>query len=315
MRVLVTGGAGFIGSHLTRALLSAGHEVVVVDSMNEYYDRSLKEARLAQFRDDVMFYELDITDTDAFSNVFTNHRFDAVCHLAAQAGVRYSLEHPLIYGTTNVDGMLNVLEFSKRTGVSHVVFASSSSVYGSSGRIPFREDDPADAPVSVYGASKRAGELFARTYADLFDLPVTCLRLFSVYGPYGRPDLAFFSFTKATLEGVPIDVYNSGMMKRDFTYVGDVVRGFLLALEKPSGFQICNIGYGRAVPLLDFIKVIEEKLGRRAKLNLLPMQPGDVPETYADTKKARKALGFQAQVPIEEGIGKFVEWYREYYRV
>ncbi len=315
MNILVTGGAGFIGSHLILKLLEEGHEVVCVDNMNAYYDPALKEARLNLFRDRITFYQVDIADAEALEGVFKAHSFDKICHLAAQAGVRYSLENPFVYGTSNFVGSINVFEFAKRYRVPHVVFASSSSVYGKSVNTPFREDDPAVSPVAVYGASKRAGELLASAYVHLFGLNITCLRFFSVYGPYGRPDMALFKFTKAILAGESIDVYNSGEMKRDFTYVDDIVAGFIAALKKPMGFAIFNLGHGKSVWLLDFIKVIEKKLGKKAKMNMLPMQPGDVPETFADTTKAKELLGFEAKVPVEEGVGKFVDWYRGYYGV
>jgi len=315
MKVLVTGGAGFIGSHIVKELLREGHSIVVVDNMNDYYDLSLKEARLAEFEKDIVFYKLDITDKESLEKVFRDHHFDKVCHLAAQAGVRYSLENPFLYGTSNFDGTLNIFEFSKRFDVSQIVFASSSSVYGLSKQLPFREDDPVASPISVYGASKRSCELLAHSYNHLFGVPITCLRFFSVYGPYGRPDLAFFKFTKAILNDEPIDVYNSGNMKRDFTYVDDIVEGFMLSLHKPMGFEIFNLGHGKTVGLLDFVEVIEKKLDKKANMNMLPIQPGDLPETYADTTKARQLLGFEAKVSVEEGVSNFVDWYRAYYSV
>lgn len=313
--ILVTGAAGFIGSHLVEALLSAGHTVVGVDNMNEYYDVSLKEARLAKFKDRITFHKLDIEDHEALCSLMSDIQPDAICHLAAQAGVRYSLDHPLTYGSSNVVGTVSVLEAARKANVTQVVMASSSSVYGETGRIPFQEDDAADKPLSVYAATKRATELIAHAYTHLHSMQVTCLRFFTVYGPYGRPDMALFKFVKAMLAGDPIDVYNRGDMKRDFTYVDDIVSGFTAALARPNGYAVYNLGHGSPVSLMDFIAILEKELGVSAKLNLLPMQPGDVPLTYADTTKAKQELGFEARVGVPEGVKRFVAWYRSYYGV
>jgi UDP-glucuronate 4-epimerase len=229
--------------------------------------------------------------------------------------VRYSLENPFSYGESNVDGTLSVLESAHRAGIKHIVIASSSSVYGNTGTVPFSENDCADRPLSVYAASKRATELLAHTYHHLYQMDITCLRFFTVYGPYGRPDMALFKFVRNMLEGKPIDVYNHGDMKRDFTYVDDIISGFALALEHPNGFQIFNLGHGVPVSLMDFIAVLEKELGKKADLNMLPMQKGDVSSTYADTAKAKQALGFEAKTSVEEGVKKFVEWYRSFYNV
>lgn len=314
-KVLVTGAAGFIGSHLTERLLKDGYEVTCVDNLNEYYDVTLKEARLARFEDRVRFEKVDVQDHDALVRIMTDGEPEAVCHLAAQAGVRYSLEHPLTYGESNVQGTLSVLEAAKKAGVTCIVMASSSSVYGESEEVPFREDMTADQPISVYAATKRATELIAHAYHHLHGMDIACLRFFTVYGPYGRPDMALFKFAKAMLAGEPIDVYNNGQMRRDFTYVDDIVEGFVAALKKPKGYQIYNLGHGHPVGLLDFIKVLEKELGREATLTMLPMQQGDVPQTYADTTKAKQDLGFEATIPVEEGVKRFVAWYKEYYNV
>jgi len=315
MKVLVTGGAGFIGFHLVNKLLEEGHEIICVDNMNEYYDPELKKARLELINDKIEFYKIDIADKDKLEDVFKKHKIEKICHLAAQAGVRYSLENPFVYANSNYVGTTNILEFAKRYEVKHVVFASTSSAYGLNKKMPFKEDDRVDTPISIYAASKRACELLAFSYNHLFGLNVTCLRFFTVYGPYGRPDMALFKFTKKILNGEAIDVYNNGDMKRDFTYVGDIVSGFVKALENPDGLQIINLGHGAPVHLMDFIKVIENKLGKKAEINFMPMQPGDVKETFADTSKAKKLLGYEAKVDVEEGVRKFIEWYKEYYNV
>ncbi len=315
MNILVTGGAGFIGYHLIEALLKEGHTVVCVDNMNEYYDPALKEARLARIAERIEFFKINIADQAALESVFKSHSFDAVCHLAAQAGVRYSVENPFVYAESNFTGTLNVLEFSRRYGVKHVVAASSSSVYGENKKIPFEETDRTDQPVSTYAATKKAGEVLAYAYHHLYGMNSTCIRFFTVYGPFGRPDMALFKFAKSILEGKPIDVYNNGNMRRDFTYVSDIVDGFVAALSKPLGYEILNLGRSNPVQLMDFIKVLEKELGTKAQMNMLPMQQGDVPETYADISKARKMLGYEPKVSVEEGVKKFVEWYRSYYGV
>lgn len=315
MRILLTGGAGFIGNTLALRLLQDGHEVVVVDNVNDYYDPSLKEARLARLPQGVVVKRIDIADFEALDRVFADHGpFDKVAHLAAQAGVRYSLDHPLVYAQSNYVGTQNVFECAKQHNVPHVVFASTSSVYGKSRELPYREDMRVDEPLSVYAASKRACELLAYSYNSLFGLDITALRFFTVYGPWGRPDMAFFLFTKAILEGTPIELYNGGDMRRDFTYVDDIVEGFVRALERPNGFQIYNLGRGRSVYLKDFLHCIEQELSKTTQVIEKPMQPGDVPETFADVSKAQRELGYEAQIDVEEGVKRFIEWYREYYQ-
>jgi UDP-glucuronate 4-epimerase len=315
MHYLVTGGAGFIGHHLVLRLCADGHKVTVVDRVDDYYDPTLKEARLKRFPDLVTVHRIDITDQAALAKVFAENQFDAVCHLAAQAGVRYSLEHPDVYVHSNYVGTFNIFELAKQHQIPKVIYASTSSVYGTSIDMPFTEEDPAREPMSIYAATKRAGELLGATYHHLYDLDIICLRFFTVYGPWGRPDMALFKFTEKMLAGEPIDVYNNGEMRRDFTYVDDIVSGFALALEKGGGYEIINLGHGSPVHLMEFIKVLETELGVPAKINFMPLQPGDVPETYADITKAGQLLGFDPQVPVQEGVRKFVSWYREYHDV
>ncbi len=314
MKILVTGIAGFIGSHVTESLLARGYEVVGVDNLNDYYDPTLKEARLARLGNRITFYKTDISDAPALEAVFAKEKPDLVCHLAAQAGVRYSLENPFAYGESNVMGTLHVLEFAHRYGVKHISMASSSSVYGEGFPQPYAEDLPADNPVSLYAATKRATELFAYSYNHIYQSSVSCLRFFTCYGPYGRPDMALFMFTKNILEGKPIDVFNNGDMRRDFTYISDIVDGIVASLEKPDGFQIYNLGHGEPVALMDFIHIIERETGKKAILNLLPMQLGDVPTTAADIRKAQEKLGFKPKVGIDEGVKEFVAWYRAYHK-
>lgn len=313
MRVLVTGGAGFIGSHVITALLARGDSVVCVDSMNDYYDPTLKRARLAAFSHAIEHIEIDIADREAVEQVFKTHTFDAVCHLAAQAGVRYSIENPFVYADANYVGTVNIFEYAKRHNVPHVVFASTSSVYGKNEMMPFTEEDRVDTPISIYAASKRAGELLAHSYNHLFNMNITVLRFFTVYGPWGRPDMSLALFTKAIIAGEPIKVFNNGDMERDFTYVSDIVSGILGALGTPNGFQIYNLGNGKPVPLMDFIHAIENSIGKKAVLDLQPMQPGDVARTWADTTKAHNAFGYAPQTNVTEGVDAYVAWYRSYY--
>ncbi len=311
--ILVTGGAGFIGSQLILRLLEDGYKVVCVDNMNKYYDPVLKEARLDLFRDRIDFYKLDISDKEALEKVFASHKIDKVCHLAAQAGVRYSLENPYAYAQSNVVGTLNILEACHKHGINHIVHASTSSIYGLNKDMPFKEDQRVDSQVSLYAATKRSCELMAQTYNHLYGMDITCLRFFTVYGPWGRPDMALFKFTKNILEGKPIPVFNNGDMVRDFTYVGDIVQGFMLALKKPLGYCIINLGAGKPVTLMDYIRTIEKHLGRKAKIKFLPMQPGDVKETRADISKAKKLLGFTPKVHVDEGVKNFIDWYKEFH--
>lgn len=314
MHILVTGGAGFIGSHVILELLRRGNTVVNIDNINEYYDPALKRARLDRFHDKVRTYEIDIADTEALETVFKEHAFDAVCHLAAQAGVRYSIQNPFIYGQTNYIGTLNILEFAKRYAVPHVVLASTSSVCGKNEKMPFSEDDRVDTPMSIYAASKRATELLAYSYNHLFGLNVTVLRFFTVYGPWGRPDMALFLFTKAILADEPIKVFNHGNMKRDFTYIDDTVSGVVSAIHRgPHGYEIFHLGNGKVVPLMEYIRTIEQTLGKKAKMEMLPMQDGDVAETCADITKAQRELGYAPKTDVTEGVPKFIEWYLAYH--
>jgi UDP-glucuronate 4-epimerase len=331
--ILVTGAAGFIGCHVSRYLLNRGDEVIGLDNLNDYYDVSLKEARLALLKEEpkFTFRRGDIAEVDAVNAVFSEHRPVRVVHLAAQAGVRYSLTNPRAYTDSNITGFLNILEACRHNEIEHLVFASSSSVYGANERQPFSEHDNVDHPVSLYAATKKANELMAHTYAHLFGLPVTGLRFFTVYGPWGRPDMALFKFTRGILAGEPIPVYNEGRMVRDFTYIEDIVEGVIRVLDQTaepdpnwSGiapdparsrapYRVYNIGNNNPVELLRYIEVLEKALGRKAILELLPIQPGDVPSTSADVSELEKAVGFRPRTTIEEGIGRFVEWYREFY--
>jgi UDP-glucuronate 4-epimerase len=334
-KVLVTGVAGFIGSHVSLRLLERGDEVIGIDNVNDYYDVRLKEARLARqhtyprFR----FHKLNLEDREGMARVFAEEKPPRVINLAAQAGVRFSLQDPYTYINSNIMGFTNILEGCRHNGTEHLVYASSSSVYGSNTRMPFSVKDNVDHPLSLYAASKKANELMAHTYSHLFHLPTTGLRFFSVYGPWGRPDMALFIFTKAILEGRPIDVYNCGKMKRDFTYIDDIVEGVIRVLDRvpqpdpawnsenpdPSRsnvpFKVYNIGNHSPVELMYFIELLEELLGKKAAKNMLPIQAGDVPESFADVDDLMQDIGFSPHTPIEVGTAKFVEWYREFYHV
>ena len=327
---MITGAAGFIGSTLAKRLLERGDTVTGVDNLNDYYDVSLKEARLARLTSfsHFSFIKADIADRDVMSTLFAGNAFDSVVNLAAQAGVRYSIENPAAYIDANLVGFGNILEGCRHNGIGHLVYASSSSVYGSNTKLPFSEKDNVDHPISLYAASKKANELMAHAYAHLYGLPTTGLRFFTVYGPWGRPDMALFKFTKGILEGQPIPVYNRGQMVRDFTYVGDIVEGVIRVLDQPPGkcggasepdrsasapWRIYNIGNSCRVQLMDYIRALEKALGRKATLELLPMQDGDVPATQADVSALESDFGYRPQVGVEEGIKRFVEWYRSYY--
>jgi UDP-glucuronate 4-epimerase len=314
--VLVTGTAGFIGFHVARTLLEKGTPVIGIDNINDYYDPVLKEARLKRLNEysSFTFYRIDCCNLEGLREIFRTHNPELVCHLAAQAGVRYSIINPFAYQKSNNEGFLNVLELSKTHSVRNFVYASSSSVYGNNTKLPFSETDPVGTPISLYAATKRANELTAHCYSHLFGLPCSGLRFFTVYGPWGRPDMALFLFTKAILEGNAIDVFNNGEMRRNFTYVDDVVNGILKVLDTPSKYEIYNLGNSKAENLLDFIKQIEKTIGKKADINFQPMQPGDVPVTVADIDKIR-ALGFEPRTNIDEGIKAFISWYREYYNV
>ncbi len=335
MNILVTGAAGFIGSTLALRLLARGDRVFGLDNLNDYYDVSLKEARLARLRahPGFEFEKADIVEREAMARLFASQRFDAVMHLAAQAGVRYSIENPAAYVDANLVGFGNIIEGARRSNVGHLVFASSSSVYGANARLPFAEDDNIDHPVSLYAATKKANELIAHSYAHLYRLPCTGLRFFTVYGPWGRPDMALFKFTRGILAGEAIPVFNRGEMVRDFTYVDDIVEGVVRVIDQPAQpdpawsalaprpsssnapYRIYNIGNNQPVKLMRYIEVLEQCLGRKAKLDLLPLQAGDVPETIADVSRLEAAVSFKPCTPVETGIARFVEWYRSYYRV
>jgi UDP-glucuronate 4-epimerase len=332
-RILVTGAAGFVGFHVAARLAAQGVAVFGIDNVNDYYDVSLKEARLSELRQypSFRFVRLDIAEAGAFAREMAAFAPDVVIHLAAQAGVRYSLDHPQAYVHSNVSGFLAILEACRHHPVSHLIYASSSSVYGANAKVPFSEHDGADHPVSLYAATKRANELMAYTYAHLFGVPATGLRFFTVYGPWGRPDMAYFKFVQAIVEGRPIDVYNNGEMERDFTYIDDVVEAIVALVVHPPRadpdfdpqrpdpataavpYRLYNIGNHTPVRLSDFIATIEAALGRKAEWRLLPMQPGDVPATYTGVEDLAAAVGFAPKTPIEEGIRRFIEWYRGFY--
>ncbi len=316
MKVLVTGAAGFIGMHVSERLLRDGCEVVGVDSLDTYYDPALKAARLARLQatPGFSFERLDVADPAATATLFESGGFDRVVHLAAQAGVRHSLNHPQAYAQSNLVGFVNLLEGCRHARVGHLVYASSSSVYGGNVKLPFSEVDRVDHPVSLYAATKKANELMAYSYSHLFGLPTTGLRFFTVYGPWGRPDMAAFLFVDAILSGRPIDVFNHGDMKRDFTYVDDIVEGVVRVLgHVPSPYRVLNIGNSDPVALADFIAAIEDALGMKARRRLLPMQPGDVPATCADVSALRALIDFTPRTDMHEGVRRFVGWYRAYY--
>ena len=335
MKILVTGAAGFIGMTTSLRLLARGDEVVGLDNLNDYYEVSLKENRLKRLtcQPGFRFVKLDVADRPGMEKLFAEEKFDKVIHLAAQAGVRYSLQNPHAYVDSNIVGFVNILEGCRHNAVKHLVYASSSSVYGGNTRMPFSEHDSVDHPVSLYAATKKANELMAHTYSHLYGLPTTGLRFFTVYGPWGRPDMALFLFTKAILEGRPIDVFNYGKMQRDFTYVDDIVEGVIRVTDRIAEpnpaylsdeadpatsnvpYRVFNIGNHNPVPLMDFIGAIEEALGRTAEKNLLPLQDGDVPATYADTALLDEWVGFAPATSVKEGVGRFIAWYRDYYKV
>lgn len=331
--IFVTGAAGFIGFNLTTHLLNKGLEVVGLDNLNDYYEVSLKESRLRQLqeRPGFTFYREDIQNADALEDIFEKHNIEVVIHLAAQAGVRYSLENPHAYIDSNIVGFMNILEKCRNYKVKHLIYASSSSVYGANTSLPFSVHDNVDHPLSLYAATKKANELMAHTYSSLYQIPTTGLRFFTVYGPWGRPDMALFKFTKSIIEGEPIDVYNNGEMMRDFTFVEDIVESISRLIDKPAKpnqewtgtkpdpgtsyapYKIYNIGNNNPVNLMDFIEAIEDKLGIESKKNFMPIQAGDVPATYADVEDLYNEIGFRPQYSIKDGIGKFIDWYVDYY--
>ena len=334
MKILVTGAAGFIGFHTARQLLERGETVVGLDNFNDYYDVTLKESRAAVLDayDDFSMHRIDLADRDAMEALFTKEMFDKVVHLAAQAGVRYSIENPHAYIESNIVGTLHILEGCRHNDVQHLVYASSSSVYGANTTMPFSIDQNVDHPLALYGATKKANELMAHTYSNLYDLPTTGLRFFTVYGPYGRPDMALFLFTKNIIEGKPIDVFNYGKHRRDFTYIDDIVEGVIHTMDNTATpnenwdpaapdpgtssapYRIYNIGNQQPVELMDYIGAIEDCLGKKAEKNLLPLQPGDVPDTWADTEDLAADVGYQPSTSIEVGVKNFVEWYLEFYK-
>jgi UDP-glucuronate 4-epimerase len=325
MQVLVTGAAGFIGYHLATRLLADGFQVVGIDNLSDYYDVNLKQARLKQLtHPEFTFQFLDLSDRQGVAQLFQTHPFDYVVNLAAQAGVRYSLTNPHAYVDSNISGFINLLEGCRYHPVTHLVFASSSSVYGMNPKVPFSTSDNVDHPISLYAATKKANELMAHTYSHLYQIPITGLRFFTVYGPWGRPDMAYFKFVKAIEEGRPIDVYNFGKMKRDFTYVDDVIEGVVRVMHQPpqaeqpqsataAPYKLYNIGNHQPVELMHFIEVLESLLGKSAQKQLLPMQAGDVPMTYADVDDLMREVGFRPKTPIDVGMARFVDWYRSYY--
>jgi UDP-glucuronate 4-epimerase len=335
MKILVTGAAGFIGMHVSEILLARGDEVVGLDNLNDYYDPALKLARLARIEThpSFRFVRQDVADRDGIAALFAAEGFERVVHLAAQAGVRYSLKNPHAYVDSNLVGFMNILEGCRHHDVKHLVYASSSSVYGGNTKLPFSEHDAVDHPVSLYAATKKANELMAHTYSHLYCLPTTGLRFFTVYGPWGRPDMALFLFTKAILEGRPIDVFNHGRMVRDFTYIDDIAQGVVRTLDRvatpdpaydaarpdPAGsdapYRLFNIGNHDPVPLMAFIEAIEGALGRTAQKNFLPMQDGDVPATHADVSELARWVGVRPSTPVADGVARFVRWYRDYFRV
>lgn len=334
MRIIVTGSAGFIGHNLSLQLLAQNHEVIGIDNLNDYYDVNLKKARLAQLeaKPGFTFYLEDIANREAIDAIFQKHPSDVLVNLAAQAGVRYSIENPHSYVQSNMVGFINVLDAAQKTGVKNVVYASSSSVYGANKTMPFSETHNIDHPLSLYAASKKANELMAHTYSHLHNLPTTGLRFFTVYGPWSRPDMAMFKFTDAILNDRPIDVYNYGKHRRDFTYIDDIVAGIILCIETPAKpddtwqgetpnpatsaapYRVYNIGCNQPVELMDYIEALEDALGKKAEKNLLPMQAGDMPDTYADVG-ALKELGYKPTTQVKDGVKAFVKWYRDFYRV
>ncbi|MDH3830379.1 MAG: NAD-dependent epimerase [Gammaproteobacteria bacterium] len=335
MKVLVTGAAGFIGSALSLRLLDRGDEVVGIDNLNDYYDIELKKSRLARTRDHPAYTDvrIDLEDREGIAALFSEHKPDSVVNLAAQAGVRYSIENPLAYVDTNLLGFANILEGCRHNQVGHLVYASSSSVYGSNTNMPFSVHDNVDHPVSLYAASKKANELMAHTYSHLYRIPTTGLRFFTVYGPWGRPDMALFKFTHNILAGKPIDVFNHGNHRRDFTYIDDIVEGVIRVLDRipvpdpewsgdapdsatsTAPYRLYNIGNNNPVELMRYIEVLEDCLGRKAEKNMLPLQPGDVPATYADVSELVRDVDYKPDMSIEQGIANFVDWYRGYYKI
>jgi UDP-glucuronate 4-epimerase len=334
MSILVTGAAGFIGFHVCQRLLLEGHQVIGIDNLNDYYDVSLKRARLLLLEKNPQFafYKLDLANQDHLHDLFRNHSIKLVIHLAAQAGVRYSIDHPHSYVSSNINGFLTILEACRHFPVEHLIYASSSSVYGANTKIPFSTQDSTDHPLNMYAATKKANELMAHTYSHLFNIPTTGLRFFTVYGPWGRPDMAYYSFTRDIIEGKPLQLFNNGDMSRDFTYIDDIVEEILCLLDSPpkpddnwnscnpnpdssfAPYKIYNIGNHHPVKLADFIRTLEKLLNKKANIVFLPMQPGDVKETYSDITSLQEATGFSPVTTIETGLSRFVDWYKQYHQ-
>lgn len=334
MKYLVTGVAGFIGFHVVQRLTSQGHEVIGIDNLNDYYDINLKLARLAELKTDTLFkfIKIDLANREGIAQLFSQQKFDRVIHLAAQAGVRYSIDKPMAYADSNLIGHLTILEGCRHNEIEHLVYASSSSVYGLNNKTPFATSDSVDHPISLYAATKKSNELMSHTYSHLYNIPTTGLRFFTVYGPWGRPDMALFKFTKAIINGESIDVYNNGDMQRDFTYIDDIVEGIIRIQDiipqkdvdwnvesgsvasSSAPYKIFNIGNGNPVKLLDFIKSLEKSLGIKSNKNLMPMQPGDVYQTYADVDDLFTVTGYKPSVSVEYGVEKFVRWYKDFYQ-
>ncbi len=334
MKFLVTGSAGFIGSAVVERLCDAGHQVVGIDNLNDYYDVNLKEARLKRIAHPLFqFTKIDIASRDEMAALFEAEKFDRVVHLAAQAGVRYSIDNPMAYADSNLVGHLNVLEGCRHNKVKHLVYASSSSVYGLNGKMPFSTEDSVDHPISLYAATKKSNELMAHTYSHLYDIPTTGLRFFTVYGPWGRPDMALFKFTKSIFADKAIDIYNNGELSRDFTYIDDIVEGIIRVQEQvpvkkedwtveqgsaassSAPYRVFNIGNGNPVKLMDFVSALESAIGLEAKKNFMPMQAGDVHKTWADTKSLFEVTGYQPKTSVKDGVAEFVKWYRDFYKV
>ncbi len=317
MTTFVTGSAGFIGFHVAKQLLKDGEEVIGLDNLNDYYSKQLKIDRnsILEEYDDYTFYPNDLCEYEKLEEIFDGNEIDRICHLAAQAGVRHSIEDPHTYQKSNLEGFTNILEIARHNNVENLVYASSSSVYGGNDKIPYDVGDDVMTPISYYAATKVANEAMAHSYSHLYDLPTTGLRFFTVYGPWGRPDMALFKFTDRIVEGEEIDVYNYGDMKRDFTYIDDIVDGVISCLDNPFEYEIFNLGNNTPVKLMYFIQILEDTLGMEAKKNMMPMQPGDMKVTYADISKSQDMLGYEPETGIEEGIEKFVDWYKEYYGV
>ncbi len=318
MKILVTGSAGFIGYHLSKSLMAEGHEVVGYDNFNDYYDVQLKRDRAAQLQQNKLFtqIEADLCDYDKLQKCFSDGEFSLVCHLAAQAGVRYSISHPFVYQKANLESFLNILEACRHSDVKRLVYASSSSVYGGNTKLPFSEDDRVDSPISLYAATKKANELMAHTYSHLYGLQTVGLRFFTVYGPWGRPDMAMWLFVKAMLAGESIKVFNHGKMRRDFTFISDIIAGVKASLftEGLDNYEIFNLGNHQSENLMDMINLIASELGIEPKMEMMPMQPGDVEATYADVERARRKLGYEPTTPIAKGIPEFVKWYTDYHQ-